>query len=45
MGDYYQYQAGELLYRPDAELDRLVRSDGVKKTFSDQKRSGKENES
>lgn len=45
MGDYYQYQSGELLYRPDAELDRLVRSDGVKKTFSDQKRAVKKAES
>ncbi len=33
MGDFYQFQAEELLYHPDAELDRLIRSDGVKKTF------------
>lgn len=34
LADIYQYDAGSMLYRPDAELDRLVRSDAVKYSVS-----------
>lgn len=33
MGDIYQYETDRMLYRPDAELDRIVRSDSVKETL------------
>ena len=33
MGDIYQYEAEQMLYRPDPQLDRMIRSDGVKETF------------
>ena len=33
MGDIYQYETDRMLYQPDAELDRIVRSDSVKETF------------
>lgn len=34
LADIYQYDANSMLYRPDAELDRLVRSDAVKYSVS-----------
>lgn len=34
LADIYQYDASSMLYRPDAELDRLVRSDAVKYSVS-----------
>ena len=34
LADIYQYDAGNMLYRPDAELDQMVRSDAVKYSVS-----------
>ena len=33
LGDIYQYESDRMLYQPDAELDRVMRSDSVKETF------------
>lgn len=33
MGDIYQEETERMLYRPDTELDRAVRSNGAKETF------------
>ncbi len=33
LGDIYQYETEGMLYRPDDELNRLVRSDGAQATF------------
>lgn len=33
MGDIYQDEVERMLFRPDPELDRVIRSDAVKETF------------
>ena len=40
LADIYQYDAGNMLYRPDAELDQMVRSDAVKYSVFSLKRKG-----